>query len=157
MKTRILSTLASVLLLAAAVHAAETFDDAMTRAATDYGERLRRAADELNATRKRIDGEKAPLISEMRAAEDRIVTAQSRIERLETSQENSSEEHRKLLTDLDAIRKNTTYIATLAHDSLTSFDEGLAPGEGQLLSDRVQALGQRLDDISAGPNGAAAM
>jgi biopolymer transport protein ExbB len=157
MKTKILSALALVLLLAAAVHAAETFDEAMTRAAADYGERLRRAADELNATRKRIDGEKAPLITEMRAAEDRIVTAEIQIERLETGQENSAEDHRKLLTDLDAVRKNTTYIATLAHDSLTAFDEGLAPGEGQLLSERVQALGQRLDDVSSGPSGQAAM
>jgi biopolymer transport protein ExbB len=157
MNLRILPTLASLLLISASARGAETFDDAMKRATADYGERLRTASDELDATRKRIADEKAPLLQEMRAAEDRIVTADSQISHLQTGQADSSDERRKLLTDLDSIRKNTTYIGTLAHDGLTSFSESLAPGEGQLLSDRVQALGQKLDDTSAGPNGQAAI
>jgi biopolymer transport protein ExbB len=157
MKARILPVLASIVFLTGTLRAAETFDDAMKRAAADYGERLKTAADELNGTRKRIADEKAPLLLEMRNAEDRILTLQSEIERMETVAEDATNQHRRLLTDLDAIRKNTTYIGTLAHDGLTSFDESLAPGEGQMLSDHIQALGQKLDDTSAGPNGQAAM
>jgi biopolymer transport protein ExbB len=157
MKSLILSGLASITLLAAAGRAAETFDDAMKRATSEYGERLKTAADELNSTRKRIADEKAPLLQEMRAAEDQIVALQSEIERLDTNQEDAANQHRKQLTDLDSIRKNTSYIGTLAHDGLTSYDEGLAPGEGQLLSDRVEALSQKLDDNAAGPSGQAAM
>ena len=157
MKTRLLTALTSVILLAAAAAAAETFDDAVNRASADYAERLRRAADELNSTRKRITDEKAPLLKEMRSAEDRIVTAQSQIERLETGQEDSAEQRRKLLMDLDAVRKNTAYIATLAHDGLVAFEDGLAPGESQLLSDRLQALRQNLDDSSAAPSGQSAV
>jgi biopolymer transport protein ExbB len=157
MKSPILPALASILLFTSVAKAAETFDDAMKRATSEYGERLKTAADELNTTRKRIADEKAPLLQEMRAAEDQILTFQSEIERMETNQEDSANQHRKLLTDLDTIRKNTSYIGTLAHDGLTSYDESLAPGEGQMLSDRAETLGQKLDDTSAGPNGQAAM
>jgi biopolymer transport protein ExbB len=149
--------LASALLAASIARGAEALDDAMKRAAADYGERLKAAADELNSTRKRIAEEKAPLLREMRAAEDRILTLQGEIDRMQTNQEDAANRHRKLLTDLDAIRKNTTYIGTLAHDALTAFDDGLAPGEGQLLSERIRTLGERLDDTSEGPNGQAAM
>jgi len=157
MKAQILSALATITLICATVHGAETFDDAMKRATADYGERLKTAADELNNTRKRIADEKAPLLQDMRTAEDRILTLQSEIERMETNAEDTTNQHRRLLTDLDAIRKNTTYIGTLAHDGLTAFDESLAPGEGQLLSDRIESLGQKLDDTSVGPNGQASM
>ena len=70
------------------------------------------------------------MLGEMRSAEDRIVTAGSQIDRLGTGKEDASEQRRKLLGDLDAIRKNTTYIETLAHDGLAAFGESLAPGEG---------------------------
>ena len=140
MKTRLLPVLALLLGPLAAIRAAETFDEAMKRATAEYGERLRKAADELNGARKRIADEKAPFLLEMRAAEDRIVTAQSEIE----------------LIRLDEIRKNATYVSTLAHDSLKTFEDGLAPGEGQLLSDRLHGIEQALDDTSAGTNGRAA-
>ena len=156
MRSRILTALASLILLGATVRAQETFDDAVKRATADYGERLQKAADELNGARKRIDDEKAPLLKDMRDAEDRIVALQSEIDRLEAGQEGYADQHRKEMTDLDAVRKNTTYISTLAHDGLTAFEERLAPGEGQFLTDRIQDLGQRLDDTS-GPNGHASM
>ena len=143
--------------MAATLAPAETLAEASQRTAADYGERLRKAADELNGARKRIADEKAPFLREMRAAEDRIVTAQSQMERMEIGQEDATEQRRKLLSDMDAIRKNTAYMSTLAHDGLSSFGDGLAPGEGQLLSDRIQALGQRIDDASAGPSGRAAV
>ena len=156
MKTRYLPALLSVLFLSSGLRAQETFDDAMKRATADYGDRLQKAADELNATRTRIANEKAPLLQEMRAAEDRIVTAESEIDRLETGKADSGEERRKLLSDLDAVRKNTTYIGTLAHDGLSAYTESLAPGEGQLLSDPLQALNQKLDD-STGSSGQTAL
>ncbi len=135
---------------------AETFEEASQRASSDYGQRLAKAADELSGARSRIADEKAPLLKEMRIAEDRIVAAQSETERLETGQEQFAEQHRKLLMDLDAVRKNTAYIGTLAHDGLTAFGDGMAPGEAQFLSEKVQALGQKLDDAASGPNGQAA-
>jgi len=157
MKPRSLSLVACAFLVAAPVRAAETFDEAMKRAATDYGERFRKAAAELNSARERIADEKAPLLKEMRSAEDRIVAAESQIERLQAGQENGSERIRKLLADLDATRKNATYMGTLAHNGLATFEGGLSPGEGQSLSDRIQALGLKLDDASAGPSAQAAV
>ena len=157
MKTRLLVILASAALLSSTLAIAETFEEATQRATADYGERLQKAADELNGARKRIADEKAPLLKEMREAEDRIVAAQSQTERLETGEEESSEQHRKLMMDMDAIRKNTSYVSTLAHDGLSAFSDGLAPGEGQLLADRIQELGQKLDDTTSGPNGQAAV
>jgi biopolymer transport protein ExbB len=156
MNTRYLPLLLSAFVLATGLRAQETFDDAMKRATADYAGRLQKAADELNATRTRIANEKAPLLQQMRSAEDRIVTAESEIDRLETNKADSTEERRRLLSDLDAIRKNTTYIGTLAHDGLAAYSESLSPGEGQFLSDPVQALGQKLDD-AGGASGVAAL
>ena len=51
MKTRNLITLLSALLLSSSVAFAETFEEAAQRATADYGERLRKAADELSSTR----------------------------------------------------------------------------------------------------------
>jgi biopolymer transport protein ExbB len=149
MKNRFIPVLASIFLLSAAVRGQETFNDAMKRATADYSERLLKASDELNVTRKRISDEEAPLLEKMRAAEDRIISAQSQVERLEAGKEDYAEENRKLLADLDSIRKNSAYLDTLAHDGLAAFDEGLAPGEGQLLSDPILTLQQKLDDTSA--------
>jgi len=150
------AVLASIVALSPLARGAETFDGAMKRAAADYAERSQKAADELNAARKRIADEKAPYLLRMREMEDRIIAAQSQIERLETGQEDSAERRRKLLADLDAIRKNTTYMDALAHDDLKAFEESLAPGEGQSLSDRVSALEEKLGDASSGPNAQAA-
>src|SRR5580700_11166405 len=100
MKLTLRPLIAYGLLLAAGSRGAETFDEAMKRATTDYGERLRNAAVELNRTRERIADEKAPLLKEMGAAEDRIVNAETEIHRLQTGEENASERRRKLLSDL---------------------------------------------------------
>jgi len=157
MKPLILKALVPFVLLAAAAAAAETFDEATHRAASDYAQRLQKAADELNRERARVADEKAPLLKEMRAAEDRIVAAQSQIERQETGQDSSAEQRRKLMMDLDNFRKNAAYMDTLAHDGLRAFEDGLAPGEGQLLSERIQALEQKFDDSSAPPSGQSAV
>jgi biopolymer transport protein ExbB len=156
MRTRYLPALLLLLAPLAAVRGAETFEEAMKRATAEYGERLRKAADELNGARKRIADEKAPFLLAMRAAEDRIVAAQSEIERLETGQEDAAEKRRKELVELDGARKNAAYVSTLAHDSLKTFEDALAPGEGQQLSDRLHGIEQALDDTSAGTNGRAA-
>lgn len=153
----LLPLLACALLLAPLARAAETFDEAMKRASADYAERSRKAADDLNDARRRIADEKAPLLARIRSAEDRIVTAQSQIERMETAQEDATDQRRKLLLELEGIRKNTTYISTLAHDSLKANEDALAPGEAPLVSDRSAALEQKLDDTAAGPNGGASM
>jgi biopolymer transport protein ExbB len=157
MPSRTLGSLAVVLALASAVQGAETFDEAMKRATQDYAVKLQKAASDLTSTRSRIADEKAPLLKQMRAAEDRIVTAQTQIERFETGEDEAAEQHRKLLIDLESIRKNTTYISTLAHDALKSYEDGLAPGEGPPLADEMLALDQKMDDVSAGPNGRAAI
>jgi len=154
---RILFSVAAAMIWAGPVRAADTFDEAMAGATSDYTERLRKAADELNRTRQRIAGEKAPLLQELRAAENRIITAQTEATRFETGRDNAADRRRDLLKELDAIRKNSSYLDTLAHDGLKVIEDGLAPGEEPLLSDRIRSLQQKLDDLSAGPNGRAAI
>jgi len=145
-------------LLAAGVRAAPpTFDETMKSANADYRERLTRAAEELNRTRTRIAAEKAPLLEQMRAAENRIIAAESEIARIETRREDTAEQRRKLLQELDAIRKTTTYASTLAHDSLRAAADSLAPGEEQVDAGRIEALFGLLDDPVAGPGVRAAM
>ncbi len=130
---------------------AADFDEAMAKAKLDYAERLRLAGEELARVRERIANEKAPLLREMRAAEDRVITTESQRSQLETGQEQFTSDQRKILRDLDGVRKNATYLVTLAHDSLKTTSDSLAPGEEQLIGDRLQGLQQKLEDASAGP------
>jgi biopolymer transport protein ExbB len=140
-----LSCLAALALGAAPLLAADNFADAVKRAEGDYNGRLAAAADELSAARTRITDEKAPLLADLRAAEDRIIDVTSQMSHLRAGAENFADRKRKLLIDLDAVRKNTTYMSTLAHDGLTSFQEGLLPGESQALSEAVDAVSGKID------------
>jgi biopolymer transport protein ExbB len=156
MHARVLPGLLSFALLVVTVRGAETFDEAMARATVEYGARLRQASDELTQVRERIARDKAPLLKAMRAAEDRIIAADTEITRLETATEHSLEDHRKALRDADALRKNVSYLSTLAHDSLKAYGEGLAPGEEPLLAERLQSMQQKLDAASIALDGMAA-
>jgi biopolymer transport protein ExbB len=140
MHTRLPSVLTLLALWAAPLFGADSLDDALKRATLDYGERLRLANEQLTQARERIAREKAPLLKAMRAAEDRIITAETEISRLETGQEQSAEIHRKLGKDADTLHRNESYVNTLAHDSLTAFSEGLLPGERTFLPEKIQVL-----------------
>ena len=135
---------------AAAPPTAETFDDAMKRAMLEYTDRLKNAADELNRARTRVMQEKAPLLEELRAAENRIIAAEGASSRLTTGHEEAATERRKLLKEIDALRKSSTYIVTLAHDGLQAFRDGLAPGEPQLVGGRLEALQKSVDSNVSG-------
>lgn len=138
-------------------HGAPTFDESMQAAADRFRSRAEQAAAELNQTRARIADEKAPLLQQLRAAEDRIIAAESEATHLETQHENTGAIRQKLLQDLDALRKSTTYVVTLAHDGLQATADGLSPGEDQQIGEPLRKLQARLEDASAGPNGPAAM
>ncbi len=149
MSSRRFSLFASFVLLAAGAMGAETFDQAVNRATAEYGVRLRQAAEELNRARTRIADQKAPLLTQMRAVEDRIIAAESQIRRFEVGQEEATEQRRKLIKNLDASRKTGAYFSTLVREGTKTFTESLAPGEEQLLSERLQSLQQKLDEQAA--------
>jgi len=151
MKTIILSALCGGL-FCASLSAADEFDSALDKAAGGYVERLRVAAEELAATRVRIVEEKAPFLADMRAAEHRIIAAETEIMRLETGAETAGTDKRKLLQDLEAQRKTAAYIATLSRDALRALGAGLAAGEEQFSGERVQALERALGENENGPN-----
>ena len=146
MKSQFSIGLAALLFYAVALPGAESIDDALKRAALDYGQRLRLANEELIQTRERIAREKTPLLQAMRAAEDRIVAAETETTRLATGQEQSADNRRKLAKDADALRKNEGYLNTLAHDSLAAFEDGLLPGEKQFLPETAVALHDGFND-----------
>ena len=146
MKSSLFVTLAVSLFLAVGLGGAESIDDAMKRATLEYNQRLRQASDELIQTRERIAKEKAPLLQAMRAAENRIVAAETETTRLETTEEQAVENHRALAKDAESLRKTESYLNTLAHDSLTAFADGQLPGEKQLLAGKVDALIEGFND-----------
>lgn len=143
--------------LALSARAAPPFPDTMRRAADSYRSRAEQAAAELNRTRGRIADEEAPLLAQIRAAEDRIVAAESETARIEAQAGNSGAARRRLLQDLQASRNTASYLATLAHDGLGAAREGLAPGEDQQVGARLQDLAAGLDAAAAGPTGGAAL
>lgn len=139
--------------LVTAAPGAENFDEALKRAATDYAARLRQAGDELNQTRERITREKAPLLDELRATEDRIITLEREILRLTTGQEQAVANKRRLLRDIEEVRKTGAYVTTLAGDALKALGDGLPPGEEPLVGGRLQELRQQLETAAAAGTG----
>jgi biopolymer transport protein ExbB len=151
MNSRTLSRLVVVSLLAVAGgRAADSLDDELQRVAADYARKLQTATDDLNRARERIAAEKLPVLKSMRAAEDRIIAAEQEITRIETSQSQTQETQRRLLREAETLRRNESYVSTLAHDGLKAFSEGLAPGEAPLVGTQVQQFQQTLDDSAKG-------
>ena len=148
MKFPLSFSLSLLLWSAIGLHGAESIDDAMKRAVGTYEQRLRQASEELIQTRERIAKEKAPLLQAMRAAEDRIIASDTETTRLETGQEEGSDNHRKLSKETDATRKNENYLNTLAHDSLNAFEDGLLPGEKQFVPEKAEILREAFSDPS---------
>jgi len=148
MKARTLLTLAAITVLCAAALRAQTLDKALESAAADYRARVSKAADELNRTRERIGAEKAPLFDQMRAAQDRVIIAESEARRFETQREDATDLRRKLLVDLDTLRKTTRYVNTLAGEGLKSASDALAPGEDQFAGEPLRALQESLNGDS---------
>lgn len=153
MKARVLLFLFAGLLTVRAV-AADNFDEALKRAAADYATRLQQAAGELNRTREHIAREKAPLLKELRSAEDGIIALERETVRLTTDQENAASNKRRLLRDIEEQRKTTAYVTTLAGDALKAFSTGLPPGEQAIVGDGLQQLQEKLDASAATGTGA---
>jgi len=156
-KTPLPFLLGAVLAVSVPALRPQNFNQAAEKAVADYRERAGRAADELNRTRARIAAEKAPLLEQLKAAEDRILAAEGEATRLDTRGEDVAEQRRKLLMDLDSTRKTASYVVSLAHDGLKAVTDGMPPGEEQVAGERVRALTERLDDATAGPRVAAAL
>lgn len=152
MKNSLYSALFACVLLISA-RGAENFDDALKRAATDYTARLRQAGDDLNRTRERITREKAPLLDELRATEDRIIALERETLRLTTGQEEAVANKRRLLRDIEEVRKTGAYVTTLAGDALKALGEGLPPGEEPLVGERMRTLQQQLETAAAAGTG----
>lgn len=144
--------------LATAAPAADNLDDALKKAAADYANRLRQAGDELNKTRERIARERSPLLDDLRATEDRIIALEREISRLNTGRENATSDKRRLLRDIEEVRKTDSYVTTLATDALKAVSDGLVPGEEVFQGERLREAQQAIEAAAnAGSGGPAAI
>jgi biopolymer transport protein ExbB len=134
-----------------------TLDQEITKAALEYTERLRQASVELTATRERIAREKAPLLKAQRAAEDRLLAAESALTRLQTDLERASNRRRGLIKDAESLHKNTSYLNSLAQDGLKAYGDALAPGEDQFLADKLREIEAAFNDPARSGGGTAAV
>lgn len=160
MKNRIIAFLLAALAatsLSAQQPADATLDQALSKAALDYTERLRQASVELSTTRERIAREKAPLLKAQRAAEDRLLAAESALTRLQTDSERAANRRRGLIKDAEALHKNTSYLNSLAQDSLKAYGDALAPGEDQFLAEKLRAIEAAFNNPARATGGGAAV
>ena len=149
MKPRLLLSLLLLLPLPAVRGAnAETFDEAVKRAAGDYQQQIKQATLELNRTRERIAAGKTPLVTAKLAAEERVLALEREVLRLETQEQNASERRRNLLKDQESVRRTINYLNSTSRDTLKAFEEGLAPGENQPVAEQLAALHQAVDDAA---------
>lgn len=120
-------------------------DDALQRATAQYEQKYAQAAADLQRAREAIAGERAPLLKEMQRTEDRILTLEREILRLQTDDEKHAQVQRGLKTEQDAARRTLSYLNTLARDGLKAYSEGALPGEGQVFEKQWLELQQALD------------
>jgi len=141
----------SLLVLATTAMAADapSFDDVMKKATADYAVRLKQAAEELNATRTRIAEEKAPLLRELRQAEDRIIGLEAETRKLENRQAEAAETRRQASKQLEERRRTAHYIATLVQDGLKALNQSMPAEETQLAGGRLADLQPKLDESIA--------
>ena len=144
MISRILFVL--VALIAPSVSAAENYEESTAKAVAVYTVVLMEASEMLTEARRKIAGEKAPLLQALHAAEERIVAAEAEIGRIKTGQEDSQGHRRTLLKERDAVQKNLNYISTLAHDAIGAIRDGLIAGEEQIGGDRLQQIARQFDE-----------
>jgi len=147
----------SLMVCVAASPAAEDFSEALRREAAEYSARLRQAGEELNRARDRISLEKAPLLAELRATEDRLIALEHETSKLSTGQEEGGANKRRLLREIDELRRNNSYLAAQGQDGLKALHDGLMPGEDPLVAGRLQELERRMEEGASGPAGPVAM
>ena len=157
MKIRFVIASIATLLWGVCLPGADGFEATLHKAEGNFHERMQRAADDFIRTKARITAEKAPLLEQLRAAENRLIAAESENTRLETKHEDFGEQRRKLLLELDGLRKTTGYIGTLAHENVKAVSDGFAPGEDQVVGETLRTIQQQLDGGTAGPSPAAAL
>jgi biopolymer transport protein ExbB len=140
----------SLALLATGAVAAETFDEAMQKSLLDYSARQRAANAELIAARTKIAEEKTPFLKSMRAAENRIITAQTEITRRETEQAQVQDTRQLQLRDAETLQRNRAYVNSLAQDGLKVFTDGALPAEDSLVAEPLRKLQKQLDEATDG-------
>ncbi len=128
----------------------ESFNDAVQQAAGDFEKQSVQAAKELERTRQRLTAEKAPLLRARQAAEDKLIALEREVTRLETQDQRATDRRRALVKDQESVRRTVSYLNSSARDALKAFEDGLAPGEDQLLVESLRKLQQSLDDGAAG-------
>lgn len=142
-------------LLAGAVAVASAaegnLDQALDKAALDYTERLRKAAGELAATRARLDREKLPLLTAQRAAEDRLLAAESLVTQQQMEEQQAVGRRNNLGRAAATWQKNSAYAATLAQDGLKTYSDSLAPGEEQSAAAQLAEIRMSFDNRGAAP------
>ena len=86
----------------------------------------------------------------MRAAENRIITAQTEITRRETEQEQVQDTRQRLIRDAETLQRNRAYVNSLAQDGLKVFEDGALPAEETLVAEPLHALQKQMDDAGDG-------
>jgi len=120
--------------------AAEDFDAVLKEATLEYGRRLEAANQELSQTRQRIEEAKAPLLQDMRQAEQRLFTVEADVVRLQTSRERWGERFRELQQHAEVLQKNTNFLDSTAFEAINAFIDGALPAGRQLLDARAGEL-----------------
>lgn len=126
--------------------------DPLGKAALSFAARLEQANQQLSESRAAVATEKLPILRAVREVEDKLGIVKSEIARLESLQGNFEETQKSLAKDFDASRKNLSYGATLAQESIKAFNDGLLPGEGLLYASRIQTTQTQLETADVEQN-----
>jgi biopolymer transport protein ExbB len=157
MDKRILATAVLAVGLGAGEIPAQNLDEMIRQTTVEYTRRLVGANEELNAARERIALEREPLLFELREAQDRIIAAESEMQRIQIAQSRAADRSTALEHDITARQANIAYVVTLAQDGIKGLEGALSAGEREFVGKDIAALGTRLQRTEGGPDSAAAL
>lgn len=119
--TRRLALITGLCPLLLTAQTTEDFDAKLIEVAEAYPAKIERAATELNATRVRVAEEKIPLLNELRAAEDRILTLRAEVGRARINAGNFEADRARREQEADAQKLNVSFLATAAAEGLSTW------------------------------------
>jgi biopolymer transport protein ExbB len=126
----------------------QALDATVSRAVIDYTKRLEIATRQIGEARITISNERAPLMDEIRADEEKIAQLQATVARLQVDQARAQEKAQALRVEQAAIDRNLSYVTNIALDGFKSFEGNLLPGEAATLGGEASALRARVESAS---------
>jgi len=152
MSHRLTALLLASTLLVSSLSAQSELDEKLKETALEYTKRIEAATTALTAARERIVNEKVPLLNEMRAVENRILSLRAESSTLRIASGRYANDRAQLEQVSNAQRISIGFLAGLANEGLSTLNSTLGRIETGQWQERLADLRHRIDPVNRQPD-----